>query len=251
MIRAGMMVALIVLFLISIVSSTTAAGAGPEAFRGSASRADRPKVCIYMFSTPNILPQYAGIAAKINETYARAWGYDFVHEVSTVPDVKYVAWERVRMLTELLPKYSAVFYIDGDACFNDHSKSLDWLLAMPGDVVGSSDHPNGTCAINAGTFLAKNTPWSIDFARKWMSLKWDPRVLEFPFEQKAFNELYKENWNDMKEHVSILPAAAMNSVYTEVISGNAGDTFIVHFMSLDADYRRRELSKIAERLRIA
>lgn len=205
-------------------------------------------VCIYMFSTPNIVPEYTGISSKINEAYAKKWGYDFVHEITSVPDIKYVAWERVRMLQELLGKYSAVFYIDGDACFNDHTTSLDKFMAMKGDIVGSSDYPNGSCVMNAGTFLAKNTAWTREFADTWMSMKTDPRCLDFPFEQKAFSILYNENYRDAKNHVTILPATAMNSIYTDVISGKGSETFIVHLMSLKSDYRKRELEKIASRL---
>lgn len=208
----------------------------------------RRRVCVLMFSTPNIVNEYAGIAARVNEAYATRHGYDFKHVVGrsrhAIPQ-----WEKVRLVQDRLPAYDAVFWIDSDAVFNQHDTSLDRWLDDPADLVGCTDVPNGHYKINCGTLLIKNTPWCRRFVDAWWAKNGLPKYNQWANEQEALHDMIT---NDELRCVSakkikVEPVDAFNSNHAELAAGNH-DTFVLHFMAMTSGVRRRELDAVATRL---
>lgn len=213
-----------------------------------------PRVCVFMLSTPEVVPKYTGIAAKINKVYCETHGYTFKHFIEPIPGGQgEIAWARVQKMRDLLADgtWDAVFYIDGDAVFNDHTISLAPWIQLQGDIIACNDRPNGVCVVNGGTMLLKNTAWTRAFLDKWQSMKSIPRYQQFAFEQKAFHDLYHSNWNTTKTKIHQRPAWEFNSVWYEVVTQRKRTGFVVHLMSSDAAYRRKEFCAIAQRLGIA
>jgi len=65
----------------------------------------RRRLKIVMFSTPNIVDQYAGLAAEINELYARRHGYEFEHvveDVTPVGDRTEMMWRCVDVINDAM-----------------------------------------------------------------------------------------------------------------------------------------------------
>jgi len=206
-----------------------------------------PSVCILMFSTPNLLPQYAQLASDINEAYARRHGYAFKHFVAESPDVK-PTWQKVAKLRELLDQYRVVMWMDSDAAFNDHATSLDRWIQNPSDLIGCSDHPNGPYAINCGVVIVKSTPWAKAFLETWWDMRTLPRYAEeWAFEQSAMHDLIRENAMGCTDRIHIEPATAFNSIWAEIQDGRR-DTFVLHFMAMSADERKHELLALRDRL---
>lgn len=205
-------------------------------------------VCVVMFSTPNIVPEYAGYAARVNFEYCRRHGYAFEHVVGT-SSLEVPQWEKVRVVRDALQKHDAVFWIDSDAAFADHATPLDAWLMSAADVVGCTDVPNGPYSINTGTMLLKNTDWCRGFVDAWWAMRAEPKYAQWAYEQEALHDLITSDAmqcvSDGK--VAIQPHDAFNSAYSEIVSGRR-DTFVLHFMALPAEYRRKELLTLCQRV---
>lgn len=203
-------------------------------------------VCILMFSTPNILDQYAQVAADINEAYARRHGYAFEHIVG--PNQHRIPqWEKVRLVRETLPKYDAVFWIDSDAAFNFHHISLDEWLHDDADFIACTDVPNGPYHINCGTMLIKRSPWTARFLNTWWAMNTLPKYNKWANEQEALHDLIQGNVLGCRHRIRIEAADVFNSKHSDLMKGKR-DTFVLHFMAMKPDIRQRELSLIAQRL---
>lgn len=205
----------------------------------------RPRVLVLMFSTPNIVPEYAGLAAELNERYARRHGYAFEHAVADTR-LKSPVWDKVRLVRERLPQYDAVFWIDSDAAFNRVGQSLEPWLRRVEDVVACSDHPNGPYHVNCGTMLVKNTPWCRSFMDEWWRRYGDERYHRWAFEQEALHDMIDADALGCRSRVRIEPAAAFNSVHADLAAGKR-DTFVLHFMATPAATRRKELQAMLDR----
>lgn len=203
----------------------------------------KPRVCILMFSTPNIVPEYSGLAAEINAAYARRHGYAFKHIVKPVDTHAETVWKMVDVLRAHHGQADALFWIDSDAVFNPahHDRSLEWLFGLRGDIVGCSDHPNGPSVINTGTLFVKNTHRASDLLEQWWSMR--KSYTEFPYEQKALEDLAREN----PDAITIRPAAEFNSVYGHLREGRR-ESFVLHFMSYKAEERAAEFTDLKETL---
>ena len=196
----------------------------------------RRNVLILMFSTSNILT-YAGLAAKINEMYAKRHGYSFEHLVDDERPGRPV-WQKVFLVRDRLPKYDAVMWIDSDAIFNDHTVPLDKWLDSPAEFIVSSDWPNGPSLCNTGTFICKNTPFGKDLMDRWAGMV-DKGTYntKFPFEQGALEDLIRKLGKD-SARVKVLPAEELNSIFGDVSRGQF-KTFVMHLMALPGSYREK------------
>ena len=221
-------IALLIVLIVLLVRSSSSERYGPGG------------TCVCMFSTTNIATGYAGLAARINERYARRHGYAFVHRVvAPLPDRWSTMWARVAMLCDLVTRYDAVVYIDSDAIFNLQDRTLDFLLDGPWDFAGCADHPNGRDAINGGVLFLRNTPWTREFVSAWYARR--HAYTEFSYEQKALSDMVRSLPPD-SSNVRIFPADAFNSIAADIAAGKR-DTFVLHFMSMDDDTRVRELRR--------
>jgi hypothetical protein len=206
------------------------------------------RVVVVMFSTPNIIPQYAGLADRANRAYAARHGYDFQHHVRQSSH-KVPQWEKVRVIRDALRTHDAVFWIDSDAAFNMHDVSLDRWLDSPADMVGCSDHPNGPYSINTGTLLVKSTPWSRQFFDLWWSMRSIPKYSRWANEQEALHDLIlKDAYKCVStDKIQIEVASAFNSAHESLARGDRS-TFVLHFMAMSSDSRRAELGAVCARL---
>ena len=206
-------------------------------------------VCVVMFSTPNIVPLYAGVAARINQAYAARHGYTFRHHVYECPEAV-PAWYKIFIVRRELERHAAVFWIDSDAAFNKHAHSLQKWLDAPEDMVACSDHPNGPYAINTGTMLVKSTPWSKAFFDEWWTKRLIPPYSNtFAYEQTAFHDMLQADFMGCTRRVRIEEASAFNSVYGELKAGKR-DTFVLHFMAYNSDDRRVLLQQVWDTLKL-
>ena len=205
-------------------------------------------VLVVMFSTPNIVPQYAGLAERANKAYAARHGYDFKHHVRPASH-QIPQWEKVSVIREALQSHNTVFWIDSDAAFNQHDVPLDKWMASPADIVGCTDYPNGPYSINTGTLLVKSTPWSRKFFDLWWSMRTVPKYSQWANEQEALHDLILQDVHGCasSNKVQIEPARAFNSAFEDLAHGDRS-TFVLHFMAMDSKYRRQELQALCTRV---
>lgn len=242
-------------FLLVPVSAAVAVAAGVWALQPrkpvvplGGLRVPGKRVCVIMFSTPNIVDQYAGLAARVNLAYARRHGYAFEHIVKPSTTLM-PQWEKVRVLRDALDSYEAVFWIDSDAAFNQHETSLERWLQSDADIVGCTDVPNGPYSINTGTLLVKRTPWTRMFLEVWWSMRQVPKYQQWAFEQEAMHDLILTDAMRCvtKGKIVMEPHDSFNSSFDEIVRDNRRDTFVLHFMACPAAYRQKELTDLCRR----
>ena len=210
------------------------------------------RVKIVMFSTPDIVEQFSGLAADINEAYATKHGYDFEHVIEDVPDLSdrgSIMWKMVDVIDATLrsnSNYDAVFYIDSDAVFWDHNRRLDWLFNIPdGHIVGCTDMPNGPNYINAGTLFVRNTDRARALVKKWNVMRRDPKYQSFPYEQGALEDLAKaEGFRGIISR----PAEEFNSIKENVDAGQRDGLFVLHMMNTSSRRRAAVFTALKKKL---
>jgi hypothetical protein len=229
---------------VSIAAAYVLSGAFSRKREGFVSKNSR--VLVVMYSTPNILV-YADLAARINEMYCMRHGYAFEHVIGDQNDTSMrPVWKKVFLVRDKLHNYEAVFWIDSDAFFNDHSKPLP--LDTPEEFVVSSDFPNGPSLVNTGTFLVKNTPFARDFMNKWCSMRDDLNATynsKFPFEQGAAEDLLRSLGPDSRR-AKVYDSEFINSIFGKVSRGVFENSFVVHLMACPTEYRVGVMKKWLE-----
>lgn len=199
------------------------------------------KICICMYYTDDI-KSYSDLIADINQRYAIKHGYGFVSFSGRVSD-RYPTWDKLFYTLALLleGKYDYIFWIDSDAFFNMHDKKIQDVIDIKSDydLHICSDVPNsaGLCRVNTGTYLIKNTDWSIDLIS---------RIWDHPFtnhysqnkyhEQTILDYLIKYN-PKVSVKTKIYPARKFNSVYLVSVLKLNNNDYIIHLMGRSAEER--------------
>ncbi|KAI8372828.1 galactosyl transferase GMA12/MNN10 family-domain-containing protein [Radiomyces spectabilis] len=125
----------------------------------------------------------ATLAAKNKRDYALKHGYSFVARSSEFAlererGERKTVWGKIDVIEKVLPKYDWVFWMDMDAVIMNQDRSLaeifdnvrnryeDGKEAFDRDVDFIIARPGRDPMINAGVFLMRNTPWSMQFLRR-------------------------------------------------------------------------------------
>ncbi|MGW8177373.1 MAG: DUF273 domain-containing protein, partial [bacterium] len=126
-------------------------------------------------------------------------------------------WAKVGILSNLLPKYDAVLWIDADAFIMRPDLKLEKLFPKGKDLYLAPDAVN----LNCGVMFIRNTPWSSQLMDRWQEMGLtddDWYCTEFltgawinNYEQGALNQLYFKNWNSIMLHTEIMPAWKINA----------------------------------------
>ena len=127
---------------------------------------NKEKIGIVMWYDENI-KEYADITSKINTMYCKKYNIDFItsHE-KTYTDRK-PHWERLPLLLKNLKKYDYVIWIDADAFFYKDSPNITNIIKKYKDFDFIFSKDINKTSINTGIFIVKNTPYSLDFLKKW------------------------------------------------------------------------------------
>jgi len=156
------------------------------------------KICVVMYYDSNV-SEYADLNFKINKLYCDKYNFDIIFSNEPVFKDRHPVWERLPLILKHIEKYDYVIWIDGDAFFYIHSNILDIIKKYTDmDFIFSKDidwsHHDGNY-LNAGFFIVKNTPYSIEFINKW---SYDDELYSqnpTPYwrEQGVLNYMYNNN----------------------------------------------------------
>ncbi|CAI2353984.1 unnamed protein product [Caenorhabditis sp. 36 PRJEB53466] len=123
-------------------------------------------IAILVVITKDTNPNYYAVALKSVECYARAQGYHFI----LAKDSEYGCdknndkfFRRHCVTAKLLPKYSAILFIDGDIGVVNPKKRIEEYLDDDIDVTFYDRHFN--FEVMAGSYLVRNTPYAIELIR--------------------------------------------------------------------------------------
>ncbi|CAO3654084.1 unnamed protein product [Cunninghamella echinulata] len=121
-------------------------------------------------------------AAMNKRAYALKHGYSFVARSAEFAQEalraeRKTVWGKVDVIEKVLPKYEWIFWLDMDAVVMDQNRRLEDLLeeVKKSYPLGAETfdrqidlviaRPHRDPMINAGVFLMRNTPWSMQFLR--------------------------------------------------------------------------------------
>jgi hypothetical protein len=134
-------------------------------------------------------------------------------------------------------------WMDADLIITDMGYSMEDIIrthAHDDDthIIISSERHAATGVANTGCFLIRNSQWSRDFLAHW----WENYDRTEAHDQIMFDRLYKASLPGVKNHVTILPEFALNSVPPPSLHQEA-DHRLLHLMG-NADELRARIFRI-------
>ena len=151
-------------------------------------------ICILILNSPNI-GEYAHTATIINKLYANKYNYDFIVERCPLKEDlnkdymwdgenEYMfVWSKPSLIKKHLKNYDYLFFIDSDAIFVDHEKTIDSFIDKNFTnntclLLGTDCITKNSCSINylrnffnvlnAGVIIVKNTDKTFEILDRWI-----------------------------------------------------------------------------------
>jgi hypothetical protein len=153
--------------------------------------------------------EYGDLNYEINRRYCQKYNIALIKSSTRkYQDDRHPTWERFPLLLQYLRCYEYVIYIDSDAFFY-LSKNIHDVIGAHRDkeFIFSDDcsYWDGN-QINAGFFIVKNTPNSLQIVNTLANDKDLYQTHEHGWkDQGAINELYQKNTNDLKSRSVCIP----------------------------------------------
>lgn len=149
---------------------------------------DAPAVSVAIVTSSYIYPDdcmlpSARLSAENKRKYALKHGYSFVARSTEfaqqlIRGDRKPVWGKLDVIEKVLPKYDWIFWLDMDAVIMNQNTTIESLLtkfeneyeggkkAFDEEIDFIVAKPHGDPMINAGVFLFRNTPWSMNYLRK-------------------------------------------------------------------------------------
>lgn len=166
------------------------------------------KIGIAVVAGGNVNPKAQAASIKNKQDYAIKHGYGIhILTSNSTANKRPIAWAKVaHILSVLSYKYDYVWSLDLDTVILDMNTRLEQasLIDPRFDLVMGVD-VNG---LNSGSFLIKNTPWSILFLHM-LWLQDDVPPLGW-WEQSGIHKLFGKNQHFMSNHLKRIPQDAFN-----------------------------------------
>jgi hypothetical protein len=160
------------------------------------------------------------------------------------------SWFKIKLLIHQLQNtdYDYIMWIDADACINNYEFDISSILCHEKSFFVAKDLND----FNLGVFIIKNNQFAKSILFKIYSMT--EYLNHIWWEQAAFIDLYKQNYNSIQEQVSIIEQKTLNAYdyryygYDEKHSGHYNkDSFVVHFPSLDPSLRYNLIQNIIQK----
>lgn len=154
-----------------------------------------------------------------HRAYAQKHGYRILDASSLIDTSRPPAWSKIKAVQQLLQDDQHcdwVFWLDADMVVMNSSVSVESFLP---DL---TDEPSMDLLVtydrrltaNSGSWLIRNTPWSMEFLERWWELKTWVRSpgLSLSGDNAAFGHLVGEIWvSDQAHHIQKVPRCTFNS----------------------------------------
>jgi Nucleotide-diphospho-sugar transferase len=192
---------------------------------------------------------YFMFSERINRKYCNLYGYDF--RVLTQTEEKMnrsPCWLKVNGVRALLQHADFVLFLDADAYFIDHQKTIESLISEHMDdaaVLVGTDRRDREFAwsdrnANTGVFVVRNCAEGFAVLREWWDapIQYDARWLwRWPPEQGAFNYIV----------IPLFPSSIIKIIRYDFINGWDGQ-FVRHLIGVPNNQRLHILENEAVRL---
>ena len=123
------------------------------------------KVAVLMFHH-DPAAAYVRLNRALNAKYCETFCLDFIFAHKRTYLERHPAWERLPLILHHLANYDYVVWIDSDAFFY-HDRDVKEFIAdnSEHDFIFSKDIRNR--GLNTGVMVVKNTPYAVDFIKRW------------------------------------------------------------------------------------
>lgn len=151
------------------------------------------------------------------DKYCRKHGYDLFNESMTLDTSRPPSWSKIlavrRLLTE--EKCEWVFWMDADTVIMNSNKRIEDFLPMPDSGIDLLLTEQKGPSWNAGAWLIRNTPWSLEFLDHWWNMKEfvQPKGLSVSGDNEALKAyLLSMDKAYFDAHIRVPPRCLFNSV---------------------------------------
>lgn len=168
-------------------------------------------------------------SARNKAEYCAKHGYDLRDQLVLLDKHKLPHWNKMLLISELLPNYDYVVWMDADLYIMNLEIKLEDIIhkyqSSNKDIFVSSD-ANMT---NTGVMFFKNTIDTQRFLHLWLTHPSYPGGGNF--EQDAFQALHRENVDNCNSYTLVLPQKETNCYFGDYKKGD----FILHFAGARGD----------------
>lgn len=211
-------------------------------------------ICILILNSPNI-GDYGHTATIINKLYANKYNYDFIVERCPLKEDlnkdhmwngnnEYLfVWSKPSLIKKHLINYDYLFFIDSDAIFVNHEKTIDSFIDENFTnetclILGSDCITKNYCfnkdKLNTGVIIAKNTDKTFEILDNWIKVPNTKLCHEWKYKHTREQEcLYlvknKYNYNE----INIVDYYKLNGI---------DGIWIKHYMGIEHDKRCKILN---------
>lgn len=211
-------------------------------------------ICILILNSPNI-GDYGHTATIINKLYANKYNYDFIVERCPLKEDlnkdhmwngnnEYLfVWSKPSLIKKHLINYDYLFFIDSDAIFVNHEKTIDSFIDENFTnetclILGSDCITKNYCfnkdKLNTGVIIAKNTDKTFEILDNWIKAPNTELCHEWKYKHTREQEcLYlvknKYNYNE----INIVDYYKLNGI---------DGIWIKHYMGIEHDKRCKILN---------
>ena len=201
------------------------------------------RVAVVMFYDDNV-KEYGDINYQINRHYCETYNLELIHSNEKVYTDRHSAWERLPFLLKHLDNYDYLIWIDADAYFyKDAGNVIDLIQKTPDThFIFSNDFGNEN--VNTGFFIIKNTPYSIEFLRKWAYDEYFYKHNPYPkwWDQGVLIDMMNQNILDIQNNSVSYEYGQLQHFHQDELSQFSKKPYVFH-MAGKSYQERVHLSK--------
>lgn len=202
----------------------------------------KKQIAIVALATPN-MKAMTDISFKNQKHYALKHDYNYLCYHDTMVDLRYVTWNKVYVLKELLQSFNYIMWIDADAIFTNMDITLESIIEkQPSKHLWVCDDIGGW-RLNTGVMIWENHKWCIDVLENWSKMEKIPHN-QGAEQQQLINYLRSNDNNCENWHV--FNRKLFNTHPKEHKNGD----FILHMMGLSGEERISAFTKWNKNLNV-
>ena len=195
----------------------------PKFLRGEKS------IGIVSLATPN-MKSMTDLSFKNHMFYAKKHKYSYICYEDTLVDFKYVTWNKVYVLQQLIESFEYIYWIDADAIFTNMDITLECIIEQNPDKYLHVCDDIGGWKLNTGSMIWKNHPWCKTIIEEWCAMEKIPH--NQGAEQQQLINLLKKN-DPVCKYWHVYNRRLFNAHPKD---HQAGD-FVLHMMGLSGKER--------------
>lgn len=195
----------------------------------------KKQIAIVSLATENMRAM-TDISFKNHKYYAQKYDYNYLCYFDTMVDLRFVTWNKVFVIKELLHSFKYVMWIDADAIFTNMDITLESIIEKePEKHLWVCDDIGGW-RLNTGVMIWENHDWSKKVIEDWSLMEKIPHN-QGAEQQQLINYLRNHDNNCVNWHVF------NRHLFNTHPKEHKKDDFVLHMMGLSGEERISTFTK--------